>query len=316
MSTVSDSPDLDPPDSGLPGSDLPDSDLPDSDPSDGATEAPPTDELGAAAIRPGLVALCFAYRLVFAALLAVPISLAVGALVGAHPRGDAVLFEPGGVWLAEAARLLRPLLASFVGYGGGLALLATIGWLLPLAALIASLGGDCRERPLEALLGRAGRCWGRLVLLLGAVRVAQVILVALVASLARYALAAAFQDAQTFDLLRLAGLLLGLAGAWLLGLVHDVIRCRVVQEDLGLYDALEHSWEQLRATGLVMIGAAAWRALLGGAALAAAVLVTIVQPSGVVAVLLAGQLAALAHVILRASWFAYLSRRRRVPTPA
>ena len=58
--------------------------------------------------RFGVVAGCWIFRVLVSLCAATPLAIASAGIVGAHPRGDAILFDDGGMWLLETGRLLRP----------------------------------------------------------------------------------------------------------------------------------------------------------------------------------------------------------------
>jgi len=143
---------------------------------------PPRAERPRALARPGLLAVCFAYRFVAGLLLAIPIAGLVGSGVSGYPRGDAELFAPGGFMLAEALRTSAPGLRAVATSGGFTALVVLFIGLLPFGALIAGIGRQGRL-PRGFAIGRATRHIGTLALIWGSAIAAQAILAALVALL-------------------------------------------------------------------------------------------------------------------------------------
>jgi hypothetical protein len=257
------------------------------------------------------ITLCFVYRALAGAALALPVSFAVAGIVGHHPRGDAVLFEPGAAWLIETLRLSAPTLGAYAPYAGLLLVLVVFGWLIPLAALIASLGSRDSEATLGALLGVAAARFGPLAMLLGLTLMLQAALAALSAVIGG-AVVGAVQSTVTADYLRLLGPGLALCTLWLLGVVQDLIRVPMVQLRASLPKGVVGAWSLLAGAFWRCFANAAWRTLLAVGALVGAAYATIamVGPRDAPLSVALLQLLALAVVVLmRASWFAWLSQR-------
>jgi hypothetical protein len=258
--------------------------------------------------RPGLVLLVYAYRTVAAILLALPLSVAARGAIGPYPRGDAGLFDPGGVALLEALRLLEPTLAP-LGLGAALgAVVVAFAGLLPLAMLLDAVGLEGRL-PARLLLERAASRMGTLSLLFGAATVAQAFAGAAFIwigqkSLARVAWSAAPHKHVSIALLWAAGLLL----VGVLGVVHDLARAYAVRRDLRFYDATSCALRAVRRTGLRALWAYVWRASIGVAGIAAALSVSsyvgLTTGGRLVAVALVDQAALLLAATMRASWLA------------
>jgi hypothetical protein len=245
-------------------------------------------------------ALCIGYRLLAAAVLALPASLAVARLLGRHPDGDAALFAPGGVWLLESARLVGPSLRAHAGAALAVLLATSVGWLLPLGMLTAAYaprhGGG-----LPRAWGRARRSVGRLVLLWGICSLGQAATVTLCCLLGRHTLGALASPALGWAAGAVAGAILA-AG---LALVHELTRTEVVWRGRGLYDAIEAALGACRARLGRLLLAAGWRTAVAVAVVALAGL----MPWGPAApALLVTASIAVVHVALRASWLGLLAR--------
>ena len=224
---------------------------------------------------------CAAYRWLGAAVLVAPLAQASGQLVGHHPRGDAVLWAPGAVWLSEWARLLPPRLAASTPLLGVAAVGVALGWLLPLGALVHSMA-----RP------RRGGWWAgvrvafeqlpRLALLQGAVGMAATAVLVMVVALGTLASTTDSLTAATTATLWVL-LALGAGTTWLaLFMWQDALRLSAIDGRYdrawrwlceggglllraGLSGAWACAWRALAATAaLLLCGAGAWRLSLHG----------------------------------------------------
>ncbi|WP_437801445.1 hypothetical protein [Sorangium sp. So ce693] len=255
--------------------------------------------------RPAAVALYFGYRALASFLVAAPLSVFVAQVVGEYPRGDAILFDPGGLMLGELTRLSAHVAAALAAQLGLGTLLAAALGLLPLAVLLAALS---QEGPLSAqdLGGRAARALGPLALLWGVALAAQVAAAALVLLPGTKLCAELPVLPRGRDLAAIAVAAAALVPVAAIGLLHDVARVAVVGEQRGFYTAVSRGLDALRAAPLAAAWAYASRGVLAAVALAGGAWV--VHLAGVstglrVAAALAVQLAAFAvAAYLRASW--------------
>jgi len=271
--------------------------------------------------RLDVLAVCVGYRVLIAVLAAFPLSAAASALVGHHPRGDAVLWDAGGLWLVESLRMAGPALRELTPYGSLFLLVGAFGWLVPLGALVLSVGAEGRKARWRDLLGGAASHFPLLALLLGATLLLQALLLALVSAAAALLASSASSRSHGADALRLAGPCLGLVFAWLLAVGQDLLRVPIVQRGQGLFAALGTAWELLRREGRAVLVAAAWRTALAVATLAvaagAAARLTGGAVGSVLLAVLLQLLAVVAFVWLRGAWFHWVSRRlARVPDDA
>jgi hypothetical protein len=272
--------------------------------------------IGAAAATHGLrrlapLAVCFLYRALAGIALALPVSFAVAGVVGDHPRGDAVLFDPTATWLVETLRIGGPSLRAYAPYAMLLLSALVFGWLLPLAALIASLGKRDGEASMGKLLGVAAERFGPLALLLGVTLLLQAALVALAAFIGGAVVKGA-ESTVTADKLRLLAPALALTFMWLVGVIQDVIRVPMVQRHIKLPAAIVAAWAILAGGVWRTLANAAWRTALAVASLLGAGYATIalVGPrDGPMTVALLQYLAVAVMVLMRASWLAWLSQR-------
>lgn len=256
--------------------------------------------------RWGAVLGCYLYRALASGLAALPLGLAVGTVMGAHPRGDAALWDEGGIWLLETGRLVAPSLRGAVGQGGVILLLASFGWLLPLGALIAS---QAPHRPAtRACLRRAAERLGPMALLLGVVLMIQALLLAGLGIIGK---GIGEGLTPTADVLRVVVPLGALGIWWLLGLLHDALRVMIIQRDRPWWELLNGAWELLANRPGAAVLASGWRTLLGLAVVLGAAVMGF-EASGrgeLVSVVVMHQLAILCVVTLRASWLGWLNRR-------
>jgi hypothetical protein len=257
--------------------------------------------------RPGVILLVYAFRLLSALLIAGPVALAVGPIVAGYPRGDAVLFDSGGLLWLEAIRLARSALLSAAVQGTIATLFLAFAGLLPLAALIASLG---RSGPVTFgwLAERAARPLGTLSLLFGAALLAQAITSALIlvcGAVLASKLHLTDPNASAVRVAAAAASLLVLIG---IGIVHELARVAAVDGDLRFYAAVTRGWQALRSAKVRAIVAYGVRGLamvlVVGASIALAHAVGIERGWQVVLAWLVHQVAILAVVALRASWLA------------
>lgn len=262
---------------------------------------PPRSADPAASKRPGMVALLYAYRAVAALLIATPTALVAGDIVSGYPRGDAELFDPGGVMLVEAARLARRALTPLLLQGGLGALVAALVGLIPFAALIAALG---HEGKLSArfLASRAVAPLGPLALLWGSALLGQVVVVALVVLVGEKLLESAGLGMPREDIARLAIAGVGLVLALAIGVVHDLARVVAVLEGRGFYTSAARALHVMEEAYPRALWAYAWRGAIALAGLSAAGWVAAGFSRWFGAV--SGQAAVLLAVFLRASWLA------------
>jgi hypothetical protein len=261
--------------------------------------------------RPGVVLVYYAFRLAIALFVAGPFAILIGRAVGDHPRGDAVLFDPGGMLLIEALRRTREALPPLGAEVVVLFVLAAFAGLLPLAALIAALGE--RGRVTAAFLGeRALRPVGALALLLGAAMGAQVVVGLLVMAVTGVFARRPGLDVRASDQAWLGGTAIALLLVLAIGVVHDVARVAAVRGDLGLRGALLCALDTVRRAPGRVATAWLWRSLLAVFALGVASVIGsrigVERPGQLVSGALVHQAAVLAAVFLRASWLAYALR--------
>jgi len=263
--------------------------------------------------RTGVVASVYFAHATFALALAWPIARIAADPVLSHPRGDRVLFEPGGLYLTETLRLARaPLTSASEGMSFGILVGLYLG-LLPLGALLYALARR-EQLSLSVLLAAAGRSFGPLSLLLGLALALTALACAVpltVASLLETKLTAALGDRGS-DIAEAGFRAVAFGVAAFVGVVHDLARAALVSRDVRALHAARIGAETLRVWPAEALGGWALRAL------SALLLVTVVARTttyiGVetgprfMAVAVLHQMVAAALVFLRADWLALANR--------
>ena len=261
----------------------------------------------------GVVAACAGYRWLMGLGFGLPVALSVASVTGEHPQSDAVLWQPGGVWLLETARQLGGRLVADTLAGLVAMLALAFGWLLFLAALIAHVGD--RRRPASELMRRAADRFAPLTLLMGITWVGQAIALVGAVWLGRHF---ATPD-PSGDQLRLVVLAGGLLLTGLMAIGHDAARVVCVQERPGAWDLVNRTFELLfiRPRGLLVAAlwraGVAWIALLAAAGAASTMLAG--EGLGLLSALVLQGVAIGCFVALRASWFTWLTEARRSLPP-
>ena len=274
--------------------------------------------------RPGALLLIWVWRSFAAFWLATPIIDAIDATgLGRHPRGDAALFEPGGLLLFEVVRLLLNAFSSVAETTVMLLMVAGFAGLVPLSALLVALAYEGRLRflpwsskalahfPAFALL--SGGAW----LIQGAL----LVLAVLVFSGVHAALNQRV-DERTTDLGAVAAGGVVLLALLLTTLLHDLARAAAVRRELRAGAALALGLRAARRQpGKALV---AW---LGPALLSLLVVLLAALAVDRIAVDRGGsgrvtsawvvhQLAAFALVALRAVWLAAALRLVDAANPA
>ena len=298
--------------------DLPASELP-------ASSAPPSRErivlLGNASIRarrrPRAVLFVWLYEVFVGVVLAAPIASYVKSVYGAHPDGDAPLYDGNGLELLSLLGDARHAISAFLSYGALVLLIAYIIAVVPLALLLMSVAyttADLRAPPLRHLWPRVVPSIPPLLALLAVMTIAIGILgaVAIFAgSRVASALANSMGDARS-DQIGAAATLVFLLGAASAGVVHDLARAAVVRFRQTGWGALKMGARTFARRPARLLWSWMWRS---GASLvpviaAAAVSTRVSARSGVAlfALFLLHQAVILARVALRASWLAKAMR--------
>lgn len=266
----------------------------------GAAEDAP--RLPAVHERPWAAGAYLAFASLAGLAFAAPLAAAIGSATGAYPRGDAELFDPGGVMLIEVLRHLR---ASSAAIGAAWAVLAVLA--LPLGMIVlafctALLGAPGEPRPAWAL-ARAARSLPTLASIALVVLVADALLIALVMVGGGAIVRATWPYAPARDIARWSLLSCAFLVVTAAGVLHDLARVAAVTGPSGTYTALAAALRTARRHPGRVAWSYTWRALLGlGAACAAAWLGTRLTPRAVLAAALVHQLGLAAMGWLRLTW--------------
>lgn len=264
--------------------------------------------------RPWAVGVYLALASLVGLAWSAPVASTVAAVTGAYPRGDAEVFDPGGLLLLEAARRALPSAGAIRASWILTAILGSFFGFVALAFAIAQLGVPGRSRPSWAL-ARAVRSLPTLglvalVALLADVG-ATVLLFAGGGAIAR----GAWPTPPPRDVARFAILILVVLALLFVGVLHDLARVAAVMGPSRTYVSLRTSMRVLwRSPGRVL-GAYAWRSALGAAALVAAIYAGSrlgARTSGaVLASAFVHQLGLVAAGWMRLSWLSSAARRVR-----
>lgn len=265
----------------------------------------------------GAVVYAYALRLLCAWILASPIARALTAPVASrHPRGDAILFDPGGLELLESLRLSFGVLASEAR--GAMLVGSVLGWLalIPAAGLLVAL--DERERSGPAEWTRRGiELLPRFTLTFGSRLFCQGV-VAVLAAVGLSALdrrLSSLWDERRTDLTLLSLALPVLAVLVLFGVFEDLVRVELVR-GARVFEAVRRAWTRLArqvwalSGGWLLIGACSLALPLLAAPLVGRLDVSRPEAWRVVAVTLLHQAVVFSLVGLRALWLALLLAER------
>lgn len=257
--------------------------------------------------RPGVVFVMYAYRLVVSLLVAAPFALMFGGAVGGYPRGDAVLFDEGGLLFVEALRRSNIVVPPVVLSAVVLLAVASFASIMPLAALIGALAtkGRITARDVGAF---ALRPVGTFALLFGAFAFVQAIVFAILTAIGGAISRRPIFDAPGADRIKFVFAIVALLVVFLIGVFHDLARVAVVRDELRFRAALRRGWQTLKKSHVHLLGAWGVRAILGAIVIYAALSVGSrlgVDSSAKVALgFFVYQASIILALFLRASWFA------------
>ena len=273
-----------------------------------SAEDPPRAARPSAFRRPLLILAYVVYLLLAGFAVAAPWSSLLHATVADYPRGDAELFDRGGIMLVEALRLAtRGAPAAITSSGFAFILAGAVG-LVPFAVLIAGLGREGRVR-LPFLAARAARAIGTLTLLWGISFAAQAIFGAIL-SLIGAKIIGGLHLAERGEALAYVILAAVVFFALLpLGVARDLAAVSAVNDETRFYTSSTRALRVLRRAFGRALGGYLVRALLALAVLLAAFAIpgalrgpdappTVALPFAI------HQLAMVIVVFLRASWLA------------
>jgi hypothetical protein len=257
--------------------------------------------------RTRMIVFDFLLRSIAGLLVALPFAAAVtSTTIARYPEGDRLLFAPGGVYLAEAVRLLLPLLLPLLAASVGTTIALSFALVVPHAALLVALA-EPEEAPTASFWGRALERVPTLLAVTGIALLAELALLLVfsgLASMAGRAVSAERASDVVSVLVALVGVLLALS----VGVVRDLARAGAVRHGLDGPDAIRHGL----VTFFTRAGAAlpAWlgpallscMVVLGAALFAGALDVSRAEPWRAWLVLLVHQGAALCLAFCRAIW--------------
>ncbi|MFO0755433.1 MAG: hypothetical protein U0359_03020 [Byssovorax sp.] len=222
---------------------------------------PPREPRPSALRRPGLVLVTALYRLVAGALVAAPIASLLHTTVASYPRGDAELFDPGGIMLLEAVRFGQRAASPALTGAGLPALIAIALGLLPFAMLVAGMG---RKGPLSRafLVHAAFDEVGTLALLWGTGLAAQAISAALVVLLGVKAVGALHLSSKGEDIGNIVLAVLAALVVVVAGVARDLAMVAAADGGSRFYVSASRGLRAIRRAPLRMLLAYGWRALL------------------------------------------------------
>ncbi len=204
--------------------------------------------------RPWAVGVHLAFTAALGLAWSVPLAAAASAVTGAYPRGDAELFDPGAVMLAEAARRVA---SSFSVIGAAWVVVAVLA--LPLSFVVlgfvlAQLASRFAAGPRLAL-ARAVRSVPALVVIGLVVLLVDAAVVALLMIAGGEAVRSTWPTPPARDLARLG--LFGVVAVAVLavGVVHDLARAAAVSGPSRAYGAMRAALRTVvRGSGARRVG--------------------------------------------------------------
>jgi len=209
----------------------------------------------------------------FAALVGLawssPLAAAVGGVTGAYPRGDAEVFDAGGVMLVEAARRMRTQMAAIGTAWSAITLLAVPLGVVVLAFAIALLATPGRARPVWAFARAVRSFWTLTVIGLVAV-LADVVLVALILLAGGALVRETWPVPPARDVARFGLFGCAILAVLAVGVLHDLARAATVAGPSRAYVSLRAALRTARRSAGRTAWAYTWRSLLGLAAVVAA----------------------------------------------
>lgn len=259
------------------------------------------------AARPWAAGVYLAFSALVGLAWAAPLAAAAGAVVGAYPRGDGELFDPGGVMLLETLRHLR---SSAAAIGAAWTVLAAAS--LPLGVVVlafclAQLGARAPERP-SSSLARAVRALPSLAAAGVVALIAEAVLIALIMVIGGAFVRSVWPAQPAYDVARWALIGCALGAALIASVLHDLVRVSVVVRSAGTYAALVAAFVIARRSPARVAWSFTWRSVIGaGAACGAAWLgvhIGASAPGAVLAMALVHQLGLAAMGWMRLSWLA------------
>ncbi len=274
--------------------------------------------------RPRAILVLYAYQTILALLVAWPVASAVGATYGSHPRGDAVLFDPGGYNLLAFVRASQSAITPLFTLALVVVAFGALLGLVPLIALITSIAHttpDVRAPRARHVAPYVMATFAPMTILLvaaGALELA-VLVVGLVAfGAVRQSLATSAGEAHA-DQIAAVVLVLFLLALAAVGVVHDLARAALVRFRASVLQALRAALVTYLKRPWRLLWSWGWRSGSGWLAVTLVALLAArlgASTAALVALVCLHQLVAAARVGLRASWLAEALRSvDEVPNP-
>jgi hypothetical protein len=267
--------------------------------------------------RPMAIALLWAWQAALAVLVAWPAAAAVGGFYGAHPGGDSPLWTPGGLPLMDLLTAARGVRGETATLAFLVLFVAGFADLVPLAAMLASIGyvtRDMRAPSLRAALARGAGVlptFATLFAMASLLEGALVIFALLVGYALSDGLASKLGEARADQTAWIATLAI-LSVAGVVGVMHDLARAASVRFRVKALRAWKFAYNALARGAAQVLWGWAWRTLAGWAVVGVGALVAARfggHGGAELAVLaVAHQAVTGARVALRASWLAKAMR--------
>ena len=263
--------------------------------------------------RPWAIAWTWAWEAAVALLIASPASALVRAAYGHHPEGDAPLWHPGALELADLLTQTASMRSALIVETVLVLVMGALVGLLPLGALLASIAfvrRDLRAPSLRAVLGRALFAFRPMLALMAGAVSAQIVVVLVglfVGEAMSQGLAPRMGEARSDQLsVLVAGAIMVVAVV--IGVVHDLARAAVIRYRVGAIRGAQLGWNTLRRTPASLVWSWSWR---GVAALLPVAMGALVADglgghggAALVALFAVHQAVIAARVAFRASWLA------------
>jgi hypothetical protein len=182
----------------------------------------------------------YVWRALAGLLMALPAAVFFGGTTSGYPRGQAEIFDPGGVMLLETLRFARRGVLGIGASATALALVALALAVFPLVALLAGLGRDGRLTA-GLLADRAARHAGTIALVTVAGAAAQGVVLALVLVVGAKITGALALAGPKDDLATAIVLVVALTLAAAIGVVRDLASVAAVRADKRFYVATSHA---------------------------------------------------------------------------
>jgi hypothetical protein len=253
----------------------------------------------------------WAYQTLAASVLAWPVASLVRTVFGRHPQGDAPLWTPGALSLADFLVASERALQALVPLHLFGAVVAALGGFVPLLMLIAQMTFATRQGKFPGLRLLTPKALGllpgvlRIGLLFGAVELVLLGGGAVVGMRVADAFTASLGDAHAAQVGLAVGLLFAILAS-AVGVVHDLARTALVRFPVGAWECARLALRTGARAPVLLYWAWAWRALFASVLLVAgSVLSERVGGLGggpLLALFVVHQAIVFGRVVLRASW--------------